>query len=156
MNSAMIRKQKREARLNFIVSVIGYSTIAAINYLLFTGVYFMINNPLSTLFNQGVNAMIYKTIDIYDFRAAFTDYDRNNEFSYEGLGALFDWLSEMANDCTEPYELDVIALCCEFTEYSDLAEIKDIYSNTEINSIDDLYDHTIVIEFDGGIIIQDF
>jgi hypothetical protein len=51
MNSAMIRKQKREARLNFIVSVIGYSTIAAINYLLFTGVYFMLHNPLSTLIN---------------------------------------------------------------------------------------------------------
>jgi len=51
MNSAMIRKQKREARIDFLVSVIGYSTIAAINYLLFTGVYFMINNPLSTLFN---------------------------------------------------------------------------------------------------------
>ena len=51
MNSAMIRKQKREARLNFIVSVIGYSTIAAINYLLFTGLFFMLHNPLSTLFN---------------------------------------------------------------------------------------------------------
>ena len=98
--------------------------------------------------------MIYKTIDIYDFRAAFTDYDRNNEFSYEGLGALFDWLSEMANDCTEPYELDVIALCCEFTEYSDLAEIKQSYDT--INNIDDLHDRTIAIEFDGGIIIQDF
>jgi hypothetical protein len=98
--------------------------------------------------------MIYKTIDIYDFRAAFTDYDRNNEFSYEGLGALFDWLSEMANDCTEPYELDVIALCCEFTEYSDLAEIKQAYNT--INTIDDLHDRTIAIEFDGGIIIQDF
>ena len=97
---------------------------------------------------------IYKTIDIYDFRAAFTDYDRNNEFSYEGLGALFDWLSEMANDCTEPYELDVIALCCEFTEYSDLAEIKQAYNN--INTIDDLHDRTIAIEFVGGIIIQDF
>jgi hypothetical protein len=51
MNSAMIRKQKREARIDFLVSVIGYSTIAAINYLLFTGVFFMINNPLSTIIN---------------------------------------------------------------------------------------------------------
>ena len=51
MNSALLRKQKREARLNFLVSVIGWSTIAAINYLLFTGVYFMLHNPLSTLFN---------------------------------------------------------------------------------------------------------
>ena len=51
MNSALVRKQKREARIDFIVSAIGWSTIAAINYLLFTGVYFMIHNPLSTLFN---------------------------------------------------------------------------------------------------------
>jgi len=100
--------------------------------------------------------MIYKTIDIYDFRRAFADYDRTAHFSYDGLNALFDWLSEMANDCTEPYELDVVALCCEFTEYSDLAEIKDIYFSTVLDSIEDLYEHTIVIEFDGGIIIQDF
>ena len=99
---------------------------------------------------------IYKSIDIYDFRRAFTDYDRADQFSYDGLGALFDWLSEMANDCTEPYELDVIALCCEFTEYSDLAEIQAKHGLAEIDSIEDLYDHTIVIEFDGGIIIQDF
>jgi len=99
---------------------------------------------------------IYKSIDIYDFRRAFTDYDRADQFSYDGLGALFDWLSEMANDCTEPYELDVIALCCEFTEYSDLAEIQAKHWLAEIDSIEDLYDHTIVIEFDGGIIIQDF
>lgn len=111
--------------------------------------------------------MIYKSIDIYGFRRAFTDYSRADQFSYDGLGALFDWLSEMSDDCTEPYrcdcamlrvyyELDVIELCCEFTEYSNLAEIKDIYSNTEINNIDDLRDYTTVIEFDGGIIIQDF
>ena len=100
--------------------------------------------------------MIYKTIDIYDFRAAFTDYDRADQFSYDGLGALFDWLDELSADTDTPYELDVIGLCCEFTEYSNLTEIKDIYSNTEINNIDDLYDNTIVIEFDGGIIIQDF
>lgn len=47
----MIRKQKREARIDFLVSAIGWSTIAAMNYLLFTGVFFMINNPLSTLIN---------------------------------------------------------------------------------------------------------
>ena len=100
--------------------------------------------------------MIYKTIDIYDFRAAFTDYDRADQFSYDGLNALFDWLSEMSDDCTEPYELDVIALCCEFTEYSDFSEIYDNYSNTNIENIEDLRDYTTVIEFDGGIIIQDF
>jgi len=100
--------------------------------------------------------MIYKTIDIYDFRRAFADYDRANEFSYDGLDALFDWLDELSADTDTSYELDVIALCCEFTEYSDLAEIKDIYFSTVLDSIEDLRDYTTVIEFDGGIIIQDF
>lgn len=98
--------------------------------------------------------MIIKTIDIYKFRRAFTDYNRADQFSYEGLGALFDWLEEMTEDTHKPYELDVIGLCCEFTEYSDLAEIKEAYNT--INTIDDLHDRTYAIVFDGGIIIQDF
>ena len=100
--------------------------------------------------------MIYKTIDIYDFRRAFTDYNRTNNFSYEGLDALFEWLDELSADTDTPYELDVIGLCCEFTEYSDFSEIYDNYSNTNIENIEDLRDYTTVIEFDGGIIIQDF
>ena len=100
--------------------------------------------------------MTFKTLDIYDFRRAFADYNRANQFSYEGLDALFDWLEELAEDTGTPYELDVIALCCEFTEYKNFEEIYDNYSNTEIENIEDLRDHTSVIEFNGGIIIQDF
>ncbi len=100
--------------------------------------------------------MIYKSIDIYDFRRAFADYNRADQFSYEGLGALFDWLDELSADTGTPYELDVIGLCCEFTEYSDFSEIYDNYSNTNIENIEDLRDYTTVIEFDGGIIIQAF
>jgi hypothetical protein len=111
-------------------------------------------------FNKNNQSDVYggivKTIDIYEFRRAFSDYNRANNFSYEGLGALFDWLDELSADTGTPYELDVISLCCEFTEYSDLSEIRANYSNTEIESIEDLRDHTSVIEFDGGIIIQDF
>ena len=98
--------------------------------------------------------MIYKTIGIYDFRLAFAAYNRADQFSYEGLDALFEWLDELSADTDTSYELDVIGLCCEFTEYSDLAEIKQAYNT--VNTIDDLHDRTIAIEFDGGIIIQDF
>lgn len=100
--------------------------------------------------------MIIKTIDLYDFRRAFANYDRTNNFSYEGLEALFKWLDELSAYTDTPYELDVIGLCCEFKEYSDLGEIQETYSSTDIDSIEDLRDYTTVIEFDGGIIIQDF
>jgi hypothetical protein len=37
---------------------------------------------------------------------------RVNQFSYEGLGALFDYMEEADPNA----ELDVIALCCDYTE----------------------------------------
>ena len=100
--------------------------------------------------------MIIQTVNENDFRQAFINYNRDRQFTYDALTALFEWLEEFAEDTGTPYELDVIALSCEFTEYSDLAEVQDNYFSTGISSIDDLRDHTIVIEFNGGLIIQDF
>ena len=100
--------------------------------------------------------MIIQTVNQYDFRQAFAEYNRADNFSYEGLTALFEWLEQLADDTSTPYELDVIALCCEFTEYKDLAEVQANYFSTKLDNIDDLQDHTSVIEFDGGLIIADF
>ena len=100
--------------------------------------------------------MIIKTLNEHDFRQAFIDYNRGEQFTYNALTALFEWLEELAEDTGEPCELDVIALCCEFTEYADLAEVQANYSGTKLESIDALIGHTSVIEFAGGVIIQDF
>lgn len=61
-----------------------------------------------------------QTINVSDFRDAFRACNRHEHFSYEGLGALFEYLEETDPD----YELDVIALCCEFSEdtVEDIAE----------------------------------
>ena len=40
-----------------------------------------------------VNKMLITTINLHDFRCAFADYDRASQFSYEGLDALYRWLS---------------------------------------------------------------
>ena len=97
---------------------------------------------------------IVQHLDLYGFRRAFVDENRGSQFSYEALTALYEWLEEIADNTA--YELDVIALCCEFTEYSDFGEVYDAYSGTGIETLADLRDHTTVIEFDGGLIIQDF
>jgi len=52
-----------------------------------------------------------QTLNKDQFRFAF-DQIRPNQFSYEALGMLFDYLEE----CDEDMELDVIAICCDFTE----------------------------------------
>lgn len=95
-----------------------------------------------------------KTISLYDFRKGFEDMNRSNNFSYEGLTALFEYFEQLENDCSIEIELDVIAICCEYTEYENIEELQKNYS--DIEDMEDLYNHTQVITFDGGFIIQDF
>ena len=54
-----------------------------------------------------------QTINVSDFRDAFRACGRKDQFSYEGLGALFEYLEDFAGG---DYELDAIALCCEYSE----------------------------------------
>lgn len=61
--------------------------------------------------------MIYQTIDnASQFRDQFHRCGRGDQFSYEALGMIFDYL----NDCGSDVELDVVGVCCEFSE--DMAE----------------------------------
>ena len=97
------------------------------------------------------------TINEYQFEQAFRDAGRGDNFSYAGLQALFEYLQSYEDDGGEEIELDVIALCCEFTEYEDLDEFQANYGE-DYETIDDIEYETIVIPIAGtdGFIIQDF
>lgn len=56
------------------------------------------------------------TVYFSDFAQAFRDMDRSDNFSCEGLKALFDFLEELEAATGYEHELDVIALCCEYYE----------------------------------------
>ena len=56
----------------------------------------------------------------YDFIRAFDDMDRSDNFTIEGRKALYAANSPITT-------LDVISLCCEFTEYKDLTEFRSDY-----------------------------
>ena len=63
-----------------------------------------------------------QTINLYQFERAFVDMNRKDQFTYDGKRALFEHLEEY-EDCTgEEIELDVIALCCEYSEYDSALE----------------------------------
>ena len=97
---------------------------------------------------------MYQRINEHDFIDAFRTYGRLDHFSIPGLKALFEYLESIEEDIGQEFELDVISLCGDFAEYKDLEEIRHNYP--EIETMEDLYNNTIVIEFDGGIIIQGF
>jgi hypothetical protein len=92
-----------------------------------------------------------QTINVSDFRDAFRACGRKDQFSYEGLGALFDYLEDFDGG---GYELDVIALCCDYSEDSpediaeaygiDLPEDQDEIERREIVR-DYLDNHTTVV-----------
>lgn len=77
-----------------------------------------------------------QTIGKSQFIDAFHHCGRGEQFSYEALCALFECLECYEEDAGEELELDVIALCCEWSEDS----IEDIISNYAIELDNDLDD----------------
>lgn len=110
----------------------------------------------------------------YDFERAFIDMNRKEQFTYEGKKALYEYLEQLSDDMGEDIELDVIALCCEYSEYATADEAAANYfeyegmtynedgseaettEEVEQKAVDFLEYRTQVITFDGGIIIQNF
>ena len=79
------------------------------------------------------------------FVQAFRAMDRGEQFSYNGLDALYNHLEDMDED----YELDVIELCCEWSE-STIDEALACYS---LDSLEELKENTIVLEIDDDNIL---
>lgn len=67
---------------------------------------------------NNTNFGIVKTFNENDFINEFKAYNRMDNFSYKGLCILFESLEQTAIDCEMNIEMDVIALCCEYSEDS--------------------------------------
>ena len=106
------------------------------------------------------------TVNLYDFRQAFNDMGRGEQYSYDGLRILFEYLEQLGDDIGEEIELDVIALCCEYDE-GNPKDIADAYGyelegdnddEKRDNLIDWLNNQTMVcgVTEDGLIVYQAF
>ena len=106
-----------------------------------------------------------QTVNNSDFHNAFNSMDRGNQFSYEALNMLFNYFEEFDEDM----ELDVISICCEYSEmsYTDIignydTDITESDANTEEEQIayikDWLSDNTMLIgeSTDGVFVFQQF
>ena len=59
---------------------------------------------------------IVQTINFSSFCDAFVRQHRADNFSYDAKKAIFDYLEELSNNDGNNFELDIIAICCEYTE----------------------------------------
>ena len=86
-----------------------------------------------------------QSVNFYSFVDAVESCGRSKQFTYAGKRALFDYLEDYENDMGEEIELDVIALCCEFTEYEALDEFQHAFGAEDYPTMDDVSDSTTAI-----------
>lgn len=105
---------------------------------------------------MGINEIAQELID-----------DQDNGFSRAGCYALAEYLEQLCEDLGEELEFDRVGIRCEYSEYENLEELAAQYTVYGLDDIDDTeeredfirewaQDNTTLIEFDGGVIIQDF
>ena len=86
-----------------------------------------------------------KTITKSNFIDEFARMGRTANFTIESREVLFDYLEETSPD----YELDIIELCCSFSEYA-LDEALDEFGAEDF---DDLCRNNLVIRVNDDIVI---
>ena len=106
-----------------------------------------------------------QAVYLHDFTDAFRDI-RPNNFTYAGLAAMYEYLEQLEDDTGEEFELDVISICCDFSEYHSAQEAYNEYNSEaadgddederEAFALDWFQDRTSTISFDGGIILGCF
>ena len=106
------------------------------------------------------------TVTFSEFVDAFHAYDRYDQFGYDALKMIFEYLEEYEDSTGEEVELDVIAICCDYSV--DCWEaIADIYRIDLEDCEDDdekeeavleyLNDNTMVLgQCSSGIVYQTF
>ena len=108
------------------------------------------------------NDIMKQTINSYSFMQAFKAVGRETQFSYDALNALFDYFEQYEQDTGEQIELDVIAICCEYSEesYKDIADSYGLTLDSEdseaeqIQQVKDFLEtETIMVSEDDGLIV---
>ena len=86
------------------------------------------------------------------FHDQFHAYGRIDNFSYEARNVLYDYYTEFEDDYGEKIELDVIEICCTWSQYTE-DELMTEFDMTP----NDLRDETNVLDVsDGSYLVQAF
>ena len=106
------------------------------------------------------------TVTQTEFVDTFVKIGREDNFSYWGRIALFEYFEQLEEDLGEQIEFDPIGICCEYTEYESLDKLNEVYGK-EFEDLDEVSDYTSVIPVrklnsktwvyeDGGFIVRDW
>ena len=99
-------------------------------------------------------------VNEHTFRDRFMRSDNyKNNFSYEGLHVLFEYFEELEADMGEEIEFDMVAICCDYTEYDSIKDFNAVYTSSKYrHTLNDIREETVVISIPDTkrFIIQEF
>ena len=108
---------------------------------------------------------IVQTLSKSSFIDAFKQSSRKDQFSYDALTTIFDYLDEYSNDTGETVELDIVGVCCDWSEsnWSEVARDYSVDLNDFADDSDDdnrikavaefLWDNTTAHEVSEGVFV---
>ena len=85
------------------------------------------------------------TVNQSKFMDAFHALNRYEQFGYDALVSLFDYMEQLEEDTGEEMELDVIALCCDYS----VDTVEDVAGNYDIDvaDMDEDEARSVVLEY---------
>lgn len=103
--------------------------------------------------------MIVQYITRGNFHEAFHKCGRGNQFSPKALDAIFDFLEGYSEDSREPTELDVIGICCDFSEITFDEVLEEQGEDDEDDALDEFErqlerNHGWVARLSGSFVYQ--
>jgi hypothetical protein len=102
-----------------------------------------------------------QTVNLHDFRQAFHNMGRGEQFSYEALELIYDYFEEVDPE----FDLDVIAICCDFDELTTEEIIRQYGIDCDDIEDDELDEHvsdylqnntSLVGQTSSGFVFQSF
>ena len=84
--------------------------------------------------------------------------DEHANWSRGAALALIEYYESIENECGEPIDIDIVAIRCDWTEYTSIEEAGKDYSNVLAPepALEYFTERTNVIVFEDGVLIQQF
>ena len=89
-----------------------------------------------------------RTINESEFVDTFLKV-RPDNFSLDGLKALFEYLEQVEEDMNEEQEFDPIAICCDYSEYENLADYNKQHGDS-FKALEEIEEQTAVIRIQSS------
>lgn len=108
--------------------------------------------------------MIIRTLNISEVTGILLE-DEYAKWTYEAAKTLAEYYDDLSDDIGEPFELDIVAIRCEWSEYTAKDLFHAFYNMIDMtgdddenlgNLVEEIGQNTTIIELESSFLVMDF